>query len=163
MGYRGPIPKPTVVEIAEGCPGKRPVNRDEPQPRPVAPKCPDYLDDAARKEWRRLVPVLKRMRVLTEADGIALGNLCQTYSTLIQAQEKLTKQGILYKAPSGYIWDSCKRNGITYRSYGEYGGRVSQPDGTFKMDGRVPGLIGHVSPKYDLRTEGRPRMRSCLL
>jgi P27 family predicted phage terminase small subunit len=106
MGYRGPIPKPTVVEIAEGCPGKRPVNRDEPQPRPVAPKCPDYLDDAARKEWRRLVPVLKRMRVLTEADGIALGNLCQTYSTLIQAQEKLTKQGILYKAPSGYIMQS---------------------------------------------------------
>ena len=47
------------------------------------------------KEWRRLVPVLKRMRVLTEADGIALRNVCQTYSTLIQAQEKLTKQGIL--------------------------------------------------------------------
>ena len=29
--------------------------------------------------------------------------------------------------------------GLTYRSYGEYGRRVSQPDGTFKMDGAVPG------------------------
>lgn len=106
MGYRGPIAKPSVIEIAEGCPGKRPVNRREPQPGLKAPKCPPHLDETARKEWRRLVPILRRMRVLTEADGIALANLCQTYSTLIQAQEKLTKQGILYKAPSGYIAQS---------------------------------------------------------
>jgi hypothetical protein len=53
----------------------------------------------------------------------------------------------------------CKRFGLSYRSYGEYGGRVSQPDGTFKMDGRVPGLIGHVCPQFDLRTDGKPRMR----
>src|SRR5688572_24799602 len=106
MGYRGPTPKPSVIEIAEGCPGKRPVNGREPTPRTIAPKCPDHLDEAARKEWRRLVPILRRMRVLTEADGIALGNLCQTYSTLIQAQEKLTKMGILYKTKSGYVMQS---------------------------------------------------------
>jgi YVTN family beta-propeller protein len=68
-------------------------------------------------------------------------------------------EGDLTRAPSGYIWDMCKRHGITYRNYGEYGGRVSQPDGTFKMEGRVPGLIGHVCPNYDLRIEGKPRMR----
>ena len=43
------------------------------------------------------------MKVLTEADGMALANLCQTYSTMITAQEKLNKMGILYKAPSGYV------------------------------------------------------------
>jgi P27 family predicted phage terminase small subunit len=106
MGYRGPTPKPSVIEIAEGCPGKRPVNRREPAPRTVAPKCPPHLDELARKEWRRLVPVLRRMRVLTEADGIALGNLCQAYSTMITAQEKLNKMGLLYKAPSGYVMQS---------------------------------------------------------
>jgi sugar lactone lactonase YvrE len=68
-------------------------------------------------------------------------------------------EGSLSKAPSGYIWDMCKRHGVTYRNYGEYGGRVSQPDGSFKMEGRVPGLIGHMCPKYDLRLEGKPRMR----
>jgi len=67
--------------------------------------------------------------------------------------------GDLTNAPSGYIWDSAKRLGLTYRNYGEYGGRVSQPDGTFRMEGRVPGLIGHVCPDYDLRREGKPRMR----
>jgi phage terminase small subunit len=37
------------------------------------------------------------MRVLTEADNMALANLCQTYSTLVKAQEKLSEVGILYK------------------------------------------------------------------
>jgi P27 family predicted phage terminase small subunit len=43
------------------------------------------------------------MKVLTEADYIALGNLCQAYSTLIEAQKHLNKGGILFKTPSGYI------------------------------------------------------------
>jgi P27 family predicted phage terminase small subunit len=106
MGYRGPVPKPTAIEIAEGRPGKRPVNRNEPSPRPVTPKCPAHLDERGRQEWRRLIPILRRMRVLTEADGMALGNLCQTYSTMIKAQEKLNETGILYKAPSGYVTQS---------------------------------------------------------
>jgi len=40
------------------------------------------------------------MRVLTEADGIALACLCQSYSTLVKAQQKLNEAGILCKAPS---------------------------------------------------------------
>ena len=84
-------------------------------------------------------------------------NWALTYSKRLGIDDD--DDGDLTRAPSGYIWDSCKRHGLTYRSYGEYGGRVSQPDGTFKMDGRVPGLIGHVCPKYDLRVEGKPRMR----
>src|SRR5437764_2229359 len=51
----------------------------------------------------RLSPILMGMKVLTEADYIALGNLCQAYSTLIEAQKHLNKGGILFKTPSGYI------------------------------------------------------------
>jgi P27 family predicted phage terminase small subunit len=43
------------------------------------------------------------MKVLTEADYIAVGNLCQAYSTLIDAQKHLNKSGILFKTPNGYI------------------------------------------------------------
>jgi len=106
MGYRGRTPKPTALELAQGCPGKRSINHAEPQPRAVVPRCPTHLDERARKEWRRLVPILMQMRVLTEADGIALGNLCQSYSTMVRAQEKLNEMGILYKAPSGYVMQS---------------------------------------------------------
>jgi YVTN family beta-propeller protein len=56
--------------------------------------------------------------------------------------------GNLSKAPSGYLWDACARHGLSYRSYGEYGKRVSQPDGSDRMEGRVPGLIGHMCPDY---------------
>lgn len=58
--------------------------------------------------------------------------------------------GDLSSAPSGYIWDACKRQGISYRNYKEYGGRVSEPDGATRMEGRVPGLIGHMSPRFGL-------------
>jgi phage terminase small subunit len=62
-----------VIEIAEGRPGRRPINGREPQPRAKTPKCPDYLDVRAKEEWRRLVPILKRMQVLTEADYLRWG------------------------------------------------------------------------------------------
>ena len=69
------------------------MNPLEPQPLLRRPKCPDYLDEAAKREWKRLVPVLEAMRVLAEADGIALGNLCMQYALLQEAQTKLRKTG----------------------------------------------------------------------
>jgi hypothetical protein len=56
----------------------------------------------------------------------------------------------LSRAPSGYIWDACHRAGLTYRSYGEYGNRVSQPDGSVRIEARVPGLVGHMSLEYGI-------------
>jgi YVTN family beta-propeller protein len=69
-----------------------------------------------------------------------------TYSR--RAGIDMDDDGDLAKAPSGYLWDACARKGLSYRSYGEFGKRVSQPDGSFKMEGRVPGLIGHYNPEF---------------
>jgi P27 family predicted phage terminase small subunit len=102
LGLRGPAPKPTSLVLLEGNPGRRPINRKEPKPRDKAPKCPEHLDERAKQEWKVLVPILKRMRVLSEADGIMLGNLCQAYSLLVKSQTKLNESGPLFKAPSGY-------------------------------------------------------------
>jgi YVTN family beta-propeller protein len=63
-------------------------------------------------------------------------------------------EGDLSRAPSGYLWDACARNNVRYRSYGEYGARVSQPDGSFRMEGRVPGLVGHTSPEFGIVKAG---------
>jgi YVTN family beta-propeller protein len=62
----------------------------------------------------------------------------------------------LSHAPSGYLWDACARAGLTYRSYGEYGKRVSEPDGSPRIEGRVPGLVGHMCPDYGMGAT-RPR------
>ena len=106
MGLRGPPPKPRALVVLEGNPGKRPLNPFEPQPRVKRPKCPAHLDDAAKREWRRLVPILERMRVLTEADEIPLANLCMQYATLVKAQQLLGKSGLLFKTKSGYVQQS---------------------------------------------------------
>ena len=106
MGLRGPAPKPTAIKRLEGNPGKRKLNQAEPTPTLGAPECPDHLDDVARKEWDRLTSILVAMKVLTEADYIALANLCQAYSTLVNAQKRMNKTGILYKSKSGYIQQS---------------------------------------------------------
>jgi P27 family predicted phage terminase small subunit len=51
-----------------------------------------------------MVPLLLKMRVLSEADGAALGNLCLDMSVLEQAQAKLQKSGLLVKTEkSGMI------------------------------------------------------------
>ncbi len=64
--------------------------------------------------------------------------------------------GDLANSPSGYIWDACLRAGVSYRSYKEYGGRVSDGEGSQKMEGRVPGLVGHMCPNFGI---GKPGVR----
>jgi hypothetical protein len=68
-------------------------------------------------------------------------------------------EGHLANSPSGYLWDACKRAGISYRSYGEYGRRVSDGAGGLMMEGRVPGLVGHMSPKYGIPKVAGQRTR----
>jgi P27 family predicted phage terminase small subunit len=106
VGRRGPAPEPTAMKLIKGNPGKRKLNTQEPQPIITLPHCPAYLEVDARTEWDRLAPILVRMKVLTEADYIALASLCQTFSTMMKAQEQLTKSGILFKTPSGYVQQS---------------------------------------------------------
>jgi P27 family predicted phage terminase small subunit len=106
LGLRGPAPKPRALRELEGNRGKRPLSRYEPQPVVKRPRCPAHLDADARREWRRLVPILERMRVLTEADEIPLANLCMQYATMVKAQRLLEKSGLLFKTKSGYIQQS---------------------------------------------------------
>ena len=68
-------------------------------------------------------------------------------------------KGDLSNAPSGYLWDACARAGLMYRSYGEYGKRVSEPDGSARMEGRVPGLVGHICPDYGVPKVKDQRVR----
>ena len=96
MGRRGPPPTPTRLRMLRGNPGKRPVNQSEPEPRKDTPRCPVWLSDEAKKVWRRMVPELKRMSILTVVDGDALAAYCQTYARWKGAEEFLAKHGEVY-------------------------------------------------------------------
>jgi YVTN family beta-propeller protein len=67
--------------------------------------------------------------------------------------------GDLANAPSGYLWDACARAGLPYRSYGEYGRRVSEPDGSVRIEGSVPGLVGHMCPDFGIAKAPGARSR----
>jgi YVTN family beta-propeller protein len=67
------------------------------------------------------------------------------------------EEGHLSRAPSGYLWDACARRGLNYRSYGEYGHRISRPEGSFDLARQLPALVGHVCMDYAApTTNGRP-------
>jgi len=98
----GRRPKPTAIKLLEGNPGKRPLNKNEPLPKQLPPKCPSHLDRRAKREWKRMAPLLENLGLLTEIDGTAFGIYCQAYSTWVEATEKVKKTGMIVKAPSGY-------------------------------------------------------------
>ena len=58
MAQRGRKPKPTAVKVLEGNPGKRSLNTGEPKPEKKAPRCPAWLEDEAKKEWKRMAKQL---------------------------------------------------------------------------------------------------------
>lgn len=103
MGRRGPAPKPTVLRLIEGNPGKRPINRNEPKPPPERPTCPRWLSPEAKREWRRVAPELEKLGLLTRVDRAALAAYCQAYARWRQAEEVLQREGLTFATESGYL------------------------------------------------------------
>ncbi|WP_373181221.1 phage terminase small subunit P27 family [Clostridium butyricum] len=102
MAQRGRKPKPTAIKIIEGNPGKRPLNKNEPKPEKKAPRCPSWLEDDAKKEWRRMAKQMEHLGTLTEIDMAAFAGYCQAYARWKEAEEFVTKHGAIVKTPSGY-------------------------------------------------------------
>lgn len=92
------------MRMLKGNPGKRAIRDNEPQPAPGRPSCPAWLDREAKAEWRRIVPDLDAMGVLTRVDRSALAAYCATWSRWRDAEEKLQKFGpVLKPTASGYL------------------------------------------------------------
>jgi P27 family predicted phage terminase small subunit len=99
----GRKPKPTILKMLAGNPGRRPLNPNEPEPKRRIPPCPEVLQGEARKEWRRIAKKLFEAGLLTEIDGPALMGYCLAYGRLLDAEQKLRDFGSVAKAPSGYL------------------------------------------------------------
>jgi P27 family predicted phage terminase small subunit len=102
LAQRGRKPKPTALKTLEGNPGKRQLNTNEPKPVSKAPSCPKWLEEDAKKEWRRLAKQMEQLGILTEVDMAAFAGYCQAYARWKAAEEFITKHGAIVKTPSGY-------------------------------------------------------------
>lgn len=79
---RGPKPTPTVIRMLRNNPGKRPINKNEPQPEALPTACPDELIDAASQaEWRRtIVPAIERGHITAADRSFAIAH-CDLWAT----------------------------------------------------------------------------------
>ncbi|TWT30141.1 Phage terminase, small subunit [Blastopirellula retiformator] len=96
---KGRKPKPTVLKIREGNPGKRAINKAEPNAPDDVPSCPDFLDEVAQEEWHRIARILSDMGLLSTADRAALAAYCTVYSRWVHAEEQVRKFGTIVKSP----------------------------------------------------------------
>jgi P27 family predicted phage terminase small subunit len=102
MGRRGPAPTPTErLKLA----GSWRANHRTGEPKPTVgrPRCPAWLDKAAKAKWRALVPELERLGLLTVIDGDALAAYCQAWAELEIATRTLQAEGRTFGTESGYL------------------------------------------------------------
>lgn len=91
MTIRGRPPKPTNLKLLNGNPGKRKISQNEPKPKPIAPKCPKWLDKEAKREWKRLASELEKVGLLTQIDGSIFAAYCQSWSLFVAAQKAINE------------------------------------------------------------------------
>ena len=101
---KGRKPKPNIVKLNTGNPGKRPLNDSEPEPDipDKCPSAPDNLCDIGKREWDRIAPLLHDMGLLSSIDLTALSAYCASYARWVDAEKRIRDDGMIISAPSGY-------------------------------------------------------------
>lgn len=166
---RGRKPKPTFLKRLTGNPGRRPLNENEPQPKRTLPPCPDFLDEAARREWRRLTEYLYDVGILSELDGPALATYCQAFSRWQYAEEQLAKFGPVILSPdkkfpvqSPYLAIANKAMEQMLKVLIEFGMTPSSRSRVTVIPGRGLGVTGSASTSPDGITAGAPWMNEAM-
>ena len=96
---KGRKPKPTVLKVLDGNPGKRPLNQREPKAPQGFPEAPTWLDAEAQAEWERVTIDLQEMGLLSRADRPALAAYCTAWSRWVEAESMVKKLGPILKSP----------------------------------------------------------------
>jgi P27 family predicted phage terminase small subunit len=102
----GRKPLPTALKELRGNPGKRSLNRAEPQFERGVMRCPAGLDQRARTEWKRITRVLDAAGILTVADRAMLAVYCQAWSEWIDAEAHLANDGRVLEDKKGRSYPS---------------------------------------------------------
>jgi P27 family predicted phage terminase small subunit len=108
---KGRKPTPTYLKLLKGNPGKRALNKHEPQPALLdkPPEPPPFLRGYAADEWRRVSAEMFRLRLLTALDVAVLAAFCPAYGRMRTAEETIAAMaerdpimsGLIVKTQSG--------------------------------------------------------------
>jgi P27 family predicted phage terminase small subunit len=99
---------PSKIRRFTGNPGKRAINKDEPEPTVPsrAPPAPRLLKDPGKAEWRRMCKILMQMGLLTDADMTVLLAYCKQYETWLSATKKAEEFGPVIMTTNGNMVQS---------------------------------------------------------
>lgn len=123
MGARGPKPLPSNVKAFTGT-GHRPLRAadlaDGVHPEVGLPPMPTHLAPEARKEWKRVTPLLLELSLLTRIDRAALELYCRAYGRLQQVERAITArqaqlvaegkdptEALMQPTPTGFVRESA--------------------------------------------------------
>lgn len=156
-GVGGRKPKPTALKVLTGNPGKRPLPANEIQPPTGVPVCPSWLSREAKAEWRRVVPVLASLGILTTVDRCALAAYCAAWARLVEAERLIAEHGqqmvaleyetsdgqsiYVRPAPNPALAEAAKASGIIRQFCSEFGltpssrSRIQAPEATKSVKG----------------------------
>jgi P27 family predicted phage terminase small subunit len=96
----GPRPRPTVIKILRGTTRKDRLNPAEPKLERATeafdvPPLELEGDPVAIAEWSRVVPMLRRIGLVSEAERSTLIALCQQWSRYLEAQKEIREHGAI--------------------------------------------------------------------
>jgi P27 family predicted phage terminase small subunit len=161
MGQRGPAPLPAAEHLRRGNPSKRNVVEllNGLRVPVVIPACPTHLVPAAKKEWKRITPLLAELGLIAEIDMAPLAMYCQAYGRWHDAERKIRElnkadpeklPGLVGKTPSGYeqmsVWLQISNRMVEqmHKMLGEFGlspsarARVQPQDVQLELPGIEP-------------------------
>jgi P27 family predicted phage terminase small subunit len=101
MGQRGPKPTPTRILRARGSKLAKQRAGTEPALPCQIPPAPAWLDTTAKKEWKRLVKLLRDMGIITRIDRDLLAMLCMALSEYQTAVAEIAKSGAVVEGSTG--------------------------------------------------------------
>ena len=96
----GRRPKPLAIHQLNGNPSHLSQadlsGMKNPQPELVNPEMPKGMSKSARREWRRIVPLLREVGVLSKIDGLALAAYCDAHGMVEEAEKLIRKGGMTF-------------------------------------------------------------------
>jgi len=106
----GRTPRPDEIKKLMGEPNKDRFNPNGPKPKPSRPTCPAHLSGSAKQEWKRIVPELETLNLLTQIDRAALAAYCEAYGRWVTAEKKLAELGKMSPQQMAYLYKTTNGN-----------------------------------------------------
>lgn len=80
---------PTALKLVKGTARPGRINKHEPKHKAGLPKCPAWINEEGKKEWKRAGKLLVESGVATHLDFVNFAVFCQMWGEFVDGVKKL--------------------------------------------------------------------------